>query len=80
MLYGWAAREAERRGFAKIVTYTRADEARRRVAAGGKSTRPRLAQPRARTVEPERLDRQDAMEPGAPTVKRTSQAGGACSS
>lgn len=26
MLYGWCAREAERRGWAKIITYTRADE------------------------------------------------------
>ena len=26
MLYGWAAREAERRGWSKVVTYTRADE------------------------------------------------------
>jgi hypothetical protein len=26
MLYGWSAREAERRGWSRIVTYTRADE------------------------------------------------------
>jgi hypothetical protein len=26
MLYGWAAREAEQRGFGKIITYTREDE------------------------------------------------------
>ena len=26
MLYGWGAREAERRGWTHIVTYTRADE------------------------------------------------------
>lgn len=34
-LYGWAAAEARRRGFAKIITYTRADEAGTFLVAAG---------------------------------------------
>ena len=34
-LYGWAAREAERRGWVKIITYTRSDEEGTSVAAAG---------------------------------------------
>ena len=35
MLYGWSAREAERRGWPRIVTYTRADEAGDSLIAAG---------------------------------------------
>ncbi|MDE1905142.1 MAG: hypothetical protein KGH75_01645 [Rhodospirillales bacterium] len=35
MLYGWSAREAERRGFTKIITYTRFDEPGTSLAASG---------------------------------------------
>jgi hypothetical protein len=35
MLYGWCAREARRRGFAKIITYTRVDEPGTSLAASG---------------------------------------------
>ena len=35
MLYGWAAREARRRGWRKIVTYTRADEPGTSLRAAG---------------------------------------------
>jgi len=35
MLYGWCAREAERRGWAKIITYTRADEPGTSLEAAG---------------------------------------------
>lgn len=35
MLYGWCAREAERRGWEKIITYTRADEPGTSLAAAG---------------------------------------------
>jgi hypothetical protein len=43
MLYGWAAREAEQRGFVKIITYTREDEdgASLRAAGWTKETRVR---------------------------------------
>lgn len=43
MLYGWAAREAERRGFDKIITYTREDEDGTSLRAAGwvKETRVR---------------------------------------
>lgn len=34
-LYGWAAAEARRRGFAKVVTYTRADEPGTSLVAAG---------------------------------------------
>jgi hypothetical protein len=35
MLYGWSAREAERRGWSHIITYTRADEEGTSVRAAG---------------------------------------------
>lgn len=35
MLYGWCAREAERRGWKKIITYTRADEPGTSLVAAG---------------------------------------------
>lgn len=35
MLYGWCAREAEQRGWGKIITYTRADEPGTSLAAAG---------------------------------------------
>ena len=35
MLYGWCAREAERRGWAKIITYTRTDEEGMSLVAAG---------------------------------------------
>jgi hypothetical protein len=35
MLYGWSAREAERRGWSRIVTYTRADEGGGSLIAAG---------------------------------------------
>jgi hypothetical protein len=35
MLYGWAAREAKRRGYFKIITYTRADEPGTTLRAAG---------------------------------------------
>ena len=35
MLYGWSAREAERRGWSHIVTYTRADEDGASLVAAG---------------------------------------------
>lgn len=35
MLYGWCAREAERRGWQKIITYTRADEPGTSLEASG---------------------------------------------
>ena len=35
MLYGWCAREAQRRGWRKIITYTRADEAGTSLRAAG---------------------------------------------
>lgn len=35
MLYGWTAREAARRGWAKLITYTRADEKGTSLAAAG---------------------------------------------
>jgi len=35
MLYGWCAREAQRRGWRKIITYTRADEPGTSLEAAG---------------------------------------------
>jgi hypothetical protein len=35
MLYGWCAREAQKRGWKKIITYTRADESGKSVEAAG---------------------------------------------
>ena len=56
MLYGWAAREAQRRGFAKIITYTRADEEGTSVRAAGWEHEARI---RGRSWHGTRLRRND---------------------
>ncbi len=62
LLYGRAAREAERRGAQRIITYTRADETgvslhASRLGAGSEHTRPGMAQHTTKPQQHERLDR-----------------------
>ena len=66
-LYGWCAREAERRGWAKIITYTRADEDGTSLEAAGwkreATVRGRGWHSSRRRRSPQQLDRQGALEP-----------------
>ena len=71
MLYGWCAREARRRGWRKIITYTRADEPGTSLRAaglgpGGEGARPRLARRQTGAVQHECLDRQGPVGEDAP--------------
>ena len=68
MLYGWCAREAQRRGWRKIHHLHPCRRAghvprSRRVDARGKRLRTRLAQRPPAALEPEQMDRQGPLEP-----------------
>ena len=70
MLYGWGAREAERRGWTHIVTYTRADEDGTSLRAAGwvqesPRSRQRVAFNPPPALKHEWLDRQNQMGQGS---------------
>lgn len=78
-MYGWAAREAETRGFERIVTYTRADEDGGSLRAAGWlqeccvrgrswNTRTRVRTDRAPLIDKHRWSR--ALQPCRPRPRR----------